>query len=378
MGQLAWVRRLACVAASAFAGSVESGGTALSALARSLFTVEKPRMVASFRTMERYFSVLDNGEKDLWLLSRVDVAPKKPRHVMLRRGNLPFDLTRGSRGERLVASNSAAQNPGGFFDGGSFVVYGGTNDADNPNPRIAARGGGGVVALVLDRGNATAGAPHAMTSPVVLGGGHEGCVEARAAWNGRCQYDGKVSPVAFRGWVLLYARANRNACCGGRGVQVAAAESAAGPFGPLRAVTFANLAFPGRTDANVYFGAVSVDPVGGRGLLGLFPVNAAAEAFDPPSTDNASCIAVAYSCDGIRFGPLTCAVATEPEPDGRTLDHPVTGFVVRGDLVYAYVHAAVPGIGEPRHRTRILRYAARRSDVAEFANASRALLGCDP
>ena len=129
------------------------------------------------------------------------------------------------------------------------------------------------------------------------------------------------------------------------------------------------------TDANIYFGAVSKNPVDDASLLGLFPVNTAGRHFEPPR-DDASCVAVAVSCDGFAFSDLACVLASPPQPYGRTLDHPATGFVRRGDAVYMFVQHNVPGIVASR-RSRVGRYAADAGALREFTRRAKAgLSGC--
>ena len=121
-----------------------------------------------------------------------------------------------------------------------------------------------------------------------------------------------------------------------RRLQVAAAKDPAGPFGAFERVQFDGFPRDADTEANVYFGAVSLNPVDADSLLGLFPLNAAGFTFEPPRA-NASCIAAAFSCDGRRFSPLRCVLDVEAAPDGRTTDHPVDGFVRRGGDAFFYV-----------------------------------------
>ena len=256
------------------------------------------------------------------------------------------------------------------------MLYGGTDDVDNPNPNIHRHGGRGVVAARLDsKSIANGSATDVKAKLPVLAGRHAGCTERRTAWRGVCQYDGKMSAVRFRRKTLLYARANANPCCGGRAVQVASARTPEGPFGPLELVTFRGLSENSATDANVYFGAVSTNPVDADSLLGLFPVNAAAKNFEPARRENASCVALALSCDGVRFSDLACVVASPPRPHGRTLDHPATGFVRRGGAVFAYVQHNVPGIVAGR-RTRVVRYAASVEALEAFTADAKNDLGC--
>ena len=136
----------------------------------------------------------------------------------------------------------------------------------------------------------------------VLKGTHPNCVEARLKFRAQgCEFDGKISATRFRGDVRLYARANANEVLGGRAVQVASSENPEGPFGPFERVRFAGFPGDSERDANVYFGAVNPNPAdGGASLFGLFPVHSVGARFDPPRAGNVSCIAGAFSCDGMR------------------------------------------------------------------------------
>ena len=146
------------------------------AAAAALF--RKNHTVATTRQLERYWTVLDRGgsHENVYVVSRWDQLPLKPRRVLLRRG------FRG-RPAPVVADASFAQNPGALLDGEDVVLYGGTDDVDNPNPNIHRHAGRGVVATRLRKGGNGSMAVVAGRTPV-LSGRHPGCVEARTSWHG--------------------------------------------------------------------------------------------------------------------------------------------------------------------------------------------------
>ena len=92
-----------------------------------------------------------------------------------------------------------------------------------------------------------------------------------------------------------------------------------------------------------YYAAVSRNPADPRTLLGLFPVRE-----DPGGSSRrarrggraSECyLAIAASCDGVRFGPPQKLVDLGCAGDkGRVRDYPADGLVARGDFVYFYVH----------------------------------------
>ncbi|KAH8051182.1 ligase [Aureococcus anophagefferens] len=285
------------------------------------------------------------------------VMPEAAAEVLLRTFGRPDDLTLGRPGRALVKSPDLAQNPGAFLDGdGGLVLFGGEDDAANPDgPSANTRRGVGVVATRFAEPESFVNG----TEPtLVLRGSHAGCVEAREHWGGVCQFDGKLTPFRWRDRILLYARANTALKGGGRALQVAAAPAPEGPFGAFEPVTFEGYAGVGFRDANVYFGSVAPNPVDGGSVLGLFPVNAAAGRFDPPARRNVSCLALAVSCDGAHFSKLDCFLKSPAEAEGRTADHPATGFVVSDGSVHLYAHRNARGRFLFAGHVRTLRHTA--------------------
>lgn len=189
----------------------------------------------------------------------------------------------------------------------------------------------------------------------VLHGNHSGCVERRPHFAPECEFDGRFSLAARAdGLHFLYARANvvgeaaEQGHFGGRHVQVATGASADGPWGPFALIRVPNFV-PFDRDHNAYFGAVSPNPAdGGETLVGLFPVR---------SPDFAA-IGLGVTCDGVRFSPLVSVAGAGAAPsEGRTLDHPVDGWLVdavRGEA-YFYVHRNVPGIAPRGKRASLAR-----------------------
>ena len=164
--------------------------------------------------------------------------------------------------------------------------------------------------------------------PLLTSGRHPGCVSQLRSGVPlpRCEYDGKLGLVRHRERWLLYARANTKPW-GGRFLQVAssAADDVAGPYGPFRRLSIRG--YDARSDANIYFAAVNVNPVriGSRStLLGLFPINLG--EVGTPNGNGEAFVALSLSCDGVHWSELTPLVWCLGV-DGRTLDHPVDGIV---------------------------------------------------
>ena len=169
----------------------------------------------------------------------------------------------------------------------------------------------------------------------LFNGTHNGCIERRTrfyasmAHLGTCEFDGRLSLVHFKGKFLLYARANP-AVHGQRYVQVVSSDDGGYTWGPF---SFVGIKGYEHAQGDVYFFAVSVNPVHPDSLLALYPL---AHKFR-------GCIAMSVSTDGLRWSSpsplLTCSVHGE-----RAVHHPAQGFVREGDVVSLYVHENVPGV----------------------------------
>ena len=135
-------------------------------------------------------------------------------------------------------------------------------------------------------------------------------------------------------------------------MQTTTARNATGPWAPFEPIQI--LGWDGEAQTNnIYFAAMNVNPVDGRSLIGLFPVNAA---------KNGTYIGVALSCDGVRFSRLRRLLTSRAAPEGRGSDHPVDGLLVRGEEVYLYVN-----------RVEIPRRASRGSFIFMNTSSTRAL-----
>jgi hypothetical protein len=235
-----------------------------------------------------------------------------------------------------------------------------------------------------------------------LQGTHAGCVEQRPWFKPSCEFDGKLSVTVFRGRVWLYVRANivgeglsgsDKGTFGGRYVQVTSASAkdfevrggrdiAWAPFQLLGILDY-RIEPPASSD-NIYFMSVNVNPVDSRTILALAPVlRDADDSGMPPGGGIAGAyVAMALSCDGVHFSALHPVVrATSAASHGRTDQHPVDGFVVRGELVYFWVHHNVPGIDmhienapAPSGPSRLMRYTMTRSALSKYTRRAMATL----
>ena len=172
---------------------------------------------------------------------------------------------------------------------------------------------------------------------VIIRNDHPGCIEARPQFNGKCEYDGKLSFVrmASAGSVVwhVFARTNLKPYGGGRFVQVANASSVQGPYGAFQRVQIDGYDEGG--PGNIYFAAVDNNPLDTETMLGLFPVNLGNEE-EGGNGNGESFIALSLSCDGVHWSNLTRLVWSVGQ-FGRTWDQPVDGVVLHGDKVYFMV-----------------------------------------
>ena len=228
------------------------------------------------------------------------------------------------------------------------------------------------------------------------------CVERRAGFDA-CEFDGRFSAAALRGRTLVYARANTRAGGGGRAVQVVAAAGAPPPpgaaWGPFRRVRFLagaeawQRAVAADVGADVYTFAAKPNPVDpGGSLAALFPVAVA----PPPDALNRTArylateayVALAFSCDGVRFSaPVALLRATPASDRGEVNDHPVDGFATLADGRPAfYVHEGVPGTFKElcAYRadksagvaSRLVRYALDRAALEAATRDAKRALAC--
>ena len=193
-----------------------------------------------------------------------------------------------------------------------------------------------------------------MPRTVITGSHPSGCVDRRAAHTGfprlhACEFDGRLSLVAFRDRHLLYARSNLRfgAVAGGRSVQVTTSYHLEGGWSPWQPVRLAGVD-PNNVD--IYFFAVQTSPIDPSLLLAVFPLT------EPPL----ACIALAVSRDGVNFSkPISLRTSVlgvrTHDKDGRSPtrlewrgeDHPAAGLVwdptMRQRRLLLYIHHAVKG-----------------------------------
>lgn len=316
----------------------------------------------------RYFSVVRVHESfepkpadELWVFARRASRANSQNEATtaLWTHATPHALVRGPR-HTFVRDHSSAHNFAPIFEPalGTFVGAGGEYWGTLPaqyNASASGRPTGVHVRRALRRSQVDGGDFGRLTPASVLRGDARGCFEARLIprlYDRRhgqlaCEFDGFLSLALHRDAALLYARANTSPLRDkGRFVQVTRAPSFDGPWSPFRLLEIEGH----RVEAdNVYFGVVKPNPAdGGRTLLGLFPTSRA---------DGRDCfVGIAISCDGARFSALEVLASSPPAYGGRTADHAVDGLVVGADggVVYAYIHADVPGLTTARHNSSAL------------------------
>lgn len=192
-----------------------------------------------------------------------------------------------------------------------------------------------------------------------------------------CNQDGKFSVVKFKGQWLIFARANLLSS-GGRSVQVmrSAGPDPRGPFGPFEQLQWQGFELLRPLAANIYFAAVRAHPTDAGLLLGLFPVNTGQP--NTPNGNRGGHIALALSCDGVRWSALRPLVRG-PGGHGRTYDHPVSGFVYFRSALHLYVQHDVGWISPFAESDGHLREYTLKPGVLErlSAEARASLPSCE-
>ena len=206
---------------------------------------------------------------------------------------------------------------------------------------------------------------------LILDGLQPGCVERRDAMSrdfsylhpNVCEFDGRLSLVAFQGDLILFTRSNP-AHHGSRHVQMTRSRDGGATWSP-----FEQLVFDGYTlgEGDVYFFGAQVNPSHDGSLIAVFPIVHKLRG----------CISIAASYDGIHWSTITpllsCGIYGE-----RTLDQPAAPSMVRrGREVWLYVHEEVPGItldrSVPLLLNPLLEKVERPSKVVRYAFACELL-----
>ena len=150
-------------------------------------------------------------------------------------------------------------------------------------------------------------------------------------------------------------------------------RDAMGPYGPFKRISIGGYCHKGA--GNIYLAAVKPNPVDAeqRTLLGLFPVNLGLT--DEANGNGHSFIGISLSCDGFAWSPLH-RLASSRSLQGRPVDHPVDGVLLRDGGIYVLLHRDVPLIGE-HGRSRIETYRVNEELLLAMTRAAHvALPGC--
>lgn len=223
------------------------------------------------------------------------------------------------------------------------------------NDSMAAMAG-----IRLTRGYGLPWSPASWTLPkvVITGSDPPGCIDRRPDYTGwprqtACEFDGRLSLVQHRGGFQLFARANLRfgQVAGGRYVQMTRSPT----LEPHSWSAWEPIRILGVTPSllDIYFFAVSSNPVDEQSLIALFPVSA------PPR----ACIALSFSSDGLHWSrpinlhdsPLSFRTADREgggELEFRGGDHPAAGMVrspMDSSLLF-YIHHSVRGTTMTKRR----------------------------
>ena len=210
---------------------------------------------------------------------------------------------------------------------------------------------------------------------IIHGTSPAGCIDRRPKQTGyptllACEFDGRLSLTRLSGSFQLYARANLayGLLVGGRWVQVTQSSQLEHGWSPWTPVNIVGVD-PAWVD--LYFFAAHGNPVDPSSLLALFPIS------EPPF----SCIAMAFSRDGVNFSKpvklLSGKLAYRLSADkgsaltARSGDHPVAGSVLSAGTgpfskVYFYVHHSPHGVGlseAEQANSSVVRYEMLQSEL---------------
>uniref|UniRef100_A0A7S3K689 Uncharacterized protein n=1 Tax=Aureoumbra lagunensis TaxID=44058 RepID=A0A7S3K689_9STRA len=247
---------------------------------------------------------------------------------------------------------------------GHLVGLGGAYAHGNRRSRVDAYFAHGLSNLVSRRwlsGSASTNSVETSCYKIqrnVLDGGHDGCYEARHGFHlinssrKFCQFDGKHSLVHKGSQYYLYSRMNMRSR-GGRFIQVARSveDDVTGSWLPYKSISFAdydehaNIRQAKKYFGNIYFGAINLNPVNNKTLIGLFPVSAQRKT--GRTTFEYGYIGMAISCDGIHFSKLVSLIEVPLVLDGRPIDMPVDGFAIsKNGKISFFVHRNLPGVAD--------------------------------
>lgn len=284
----------------------------------------------------RYFSVVDDGSRAT-VMARSGTYPdaSPPEHIVwwpaggpeLDRVSSPSLELKGTplHGLRWMSHNFAT-----LFTNGSFHVCGGRSK--DRKTGISCIVGESVEGSLRGDFRFVAGPLMTLEQP--------GC---RDNVFGGCEFDGKSAIVLHPRSLKLLFYVRMNTGKGRRFLQVASAPSIDGPFSPLQPVRIDGWDDCDTLRVSSYFAAIHQNPADGDTLLGVFPVNYDTNEDEPTDSKGHVCYtALAVSCDGVHFSRLHAVLHNTCTLHGRLNDLPVDGLVVRGDLVYFYVHRSMP------------------------------------
>ena len=176
---------------------------------------------------------------------------------------------------------------------------------------------------------------------LVLRGFHAGCIE-RVFPEAECMYDGKIS-AAYHSVLrrfFLYVRLNSGKNM--RFIQVTSADdpSSESSFSALQPIQVDSWSGCDVMKTSIYFPNVVPNPADNSTLLGFFPINKISSG---GAGGKRLChIAIAVSCDGVRFSTPKIILKNKCRPEGRVSDLVVGGLIVRNATLFFYVHRDMP------------------------------------
>ena len=155
-------------------------------------------------------------------------------------------------------------------------------------------------------------------------------------------------------------------------MQVASSADGGTSWSPFSLVTLDGYKY---THGDLYFFSVHENPAVPGSLVALFPL---AHKFR-------GCMAMAASDDGVSWSAVTPLLRCDVHGE-RTVHHPVSGILRRGDAAHIYIHHNVPGVtadvspspkAQAEHpylklqRTRLVRYTIPLAALREWTIKSK-------